>query len=270
MATWNSAYELNPQNFKNPGEGAFHFRDLKVAVRERNETEHFWGEDENTEKGWTGGVHKEGSAKVTVKDGGSSSRTDGRTSTSDTMIGQIKIDINKLDLNRKQDGVNLQEVAGMDYTDQLTKKIEVTGQQFDGITGAWVDPTDPTKNEVFTIFDYDLMVDTVQDQTVKGVKKFEHRALVKNVAESGSTSVVEGWKDYIDTPPSTDPNAEASINVTEAYGASILSRDHNIFDSEDSYNQTQADENSPTGFVVLAKIQSAEVYGTKVWGAVYN
>jgi len=270
MATWNSAYNLSPKNFKNPGEGAFHFRDLKGAINERGVRDHFWGDDEDSDNFWYGGVHKEGSGKITVTDGGSANRDDGRVASASAAIGQMQVDMMPLGINREQNGEELQTLGTMDYTDQLVKKLVVTGQQFDGTTGAWVTPTDPTVTEVFDLFDYDRMMDIVQDQDVKGIKRFTHSPHVPNLADVGAPSVLEGWKDYLDTPPATDGSGLSPVNITEAYATVSASKVFNIFDSENDDNDTQEDLNSPTNKVVLDTIEAVRIHGTVITGAVYG
>ncbi len=275
MATWNSAYELSPQNFKNPGEGAFHFRDLKGAISERGVKEHFWGTDEDATKFWYGGVHKEGSAKATVTDGGSANRAAGRTGSASAAIGQLQIDLSKRGLNRTQNGDDLQAVAGYDYTAQLEKNLTVTGQQFDGTTGAWTDPTDPTVTEVFELFNYDNMMDVIQDQAVKGIKQFTHSPHVPSLAAAGSASVMEGWEDYLTTPPSTDGSGLSPVNITETYTAIVSARDRNIFDVTDDTNNIIASTDtvnnpiSDTAETTSENISANIVFANKIYGAVY-
>lgn len=279
MATWTNTYELNPQNFKNPGEGAFHLRDVKEAVRERGERDHFWGDDgggdlgEDPTKDWYGGVHKEGSAKATVRDPGSALRGGVRALGSEVATGQIVMDMrligavgNPKATKRKQDGTDLDEVLGYTKKDQLNKVIQAVGAELDS-DAVPVDGADPTDVESYTVIDYDELVDIIQDQVIKGIKKFSTNPQVPEIPGTGTT-LEERWKDYVeDNPPTTDATGLAAPNVHESYDLQQVAKLWNRFDpSEDANEPTTVDILAPSGKVVNETIEVLSVYGTLVKG----
>ena len=267
MPIWTNTYKTVPQSYKNPGQGAFHFRDLKEAVEERETPEHIWGQDETTLT-LTGGLHKEGASRVFSKDGGESLRpTEERVSSNKTRIGRLTFDSTPLSTLRKQNDVNI-----TNYKDQRTQKIQIEAMTIDGTTGIPVNAADPDAAdavELVTIYDRDTLVDREQDQTIDGIKKFDLHAQVPVIVESGET-VHEAWEDYINTPPTTDLGSNAAVTIAETYELTEEARAFNIFDSDNDENTTIVDTSEDTyGKVVAAEIRSAYIYGTEVHGAVW-
>lgn len=271
MAIWSTSYENQPRNFNNPGEGAYHFRDFKTAVRERISVEHIMGDDEQDLTDSVGGEHKEGSARALVTDEGSALRPTAERFTSTEKIGRMEVDMTILDTLRTQDGDDLQNVAGYDYTDQLAKKIAVSCATILGSSGVPTAPTDPTETELYTIFDYDKIVDIIQDQVVNGIKKYTLSPQVPNIAAAGSETVLKGWETFLETAEVAEKLA--SVNVDEAYATSLDGKTHNIFDADnvDNEDNIQADSDSPSAnsSVVLESIHARDIYGTVIKGAVY-
>lgn len=277
MPIWNVNYKSVPQSFKNPGEGAWHFRDFKEAVEDRGDLEHIWGPDETGLAQGTvpGGTHREGAARITVADEGTVGRgNDERTASASGRIGQIVADMEILDMRRQQDGVDIDIVdGGLTTGAQLTKKLSVVTATLD-VNGLPIDASDPTVNAVYDLFDYDRMVDIHQDQDVNGIKRFTLNPQVPNVAAAGSGSVEEGWKDYLDAPPATDGNGLAAVNVSEAFEVFAGAKAFNIFDptDPDNFDERVVDNDAPNGvgFRMPYDIYATTIYGYKVYGAVYG
>lgn len=266
MPIWTSNYKTVPQSFKNPGQGAFHFRDVKEAVEERAVTEHIWGQEE-TDLTLGGGLHKEGAARVMVTDEGTVSRgSDERVTSNTSRIGRVLVDLSKLSTFREQDGVPLDFINGGDYATQLVKKIQVESAEM-AANGTPVDGADTALTQLMTVFDYDALVDIIQDQVLAGIKRYVTSPQVPNIADAGAASVREGWDDFLLTASAFEKLA--STNVDEVSEITEESRTFNIFDSTDTDNTTQADTDSPTGDVVLETIEAVRIHGTTVTGAVY-
>lgn len=267
MPIWTSNYKTVPQSFKNPGQGAFHFRDFKEAVEERGAIEHIWGQPE-TDLSLAGGLHREGSARVMVQDEGTALRgTDERITADTQRIGRTEIDLELLTVRRQQDGENISITNAGDYTSQLRKTITVYGAEIDA-NGTPVAGTDPDQTLPFVVFDYDKFVDIYQDQgSINGVKRFILSPQVPNFAEAGDASVREGWENYLDT--ATAFEKQGAVNIDEVSEIATEARDWNIFDSTNDDNPTIVDLDSPTGDVTLHNIEAQEIYGTIVRGAVW-
>ncbi len=84
--TWDSAFEASPAGTDDPSVGDDKIRQVKAAVRERAEKEHYWRTAESSSiHGW----HREGSAKAYYEADAPSKRPDGSTNLTASDNGRL-------------------------------------------------------------------------------------------------------------------------------------------------------------------------------------
>ena len=268
MAFWTNNYKNVPANFKNPGQGAYHLRDTKEAVEQRETREHIWGQPE-LDQSLPGGLHREGSARVFVTDEGTDNRgADEAVTAHSQRIGRVYVDLMKRTSKRQQDGVDLPNASGGDIAAQLKKTITVYSAQLDA-NNEPVDGVDPELTDPFVVFDYDAFVDIHQDQSINGIKDFTLSPQVPNYVKAGET-VPEAWKDVIDT--GTIAEKKGAVNIAESYVMLDDAKQFNNFDPDEPDNDdfTIIDEDAPEGLVMPLIIRATDIYATKLRGAVYG
>jgi hypothetical protein len=90
MLTWNSDFEASPPNSQSPSLGALRIREVKQALRQRMELEHFFLMTRGGTK--TEGQHLTGSAMMYYGNTAPTVRPDGVTSLNSQDVGRLWLD----------------------------------------------------------------------------------------------------------------------------------------------------------------------------------
>ena len=250
--TWNSTYEAQPKGRYNPGYGAAEFRTLKKALSDRLKIEHIFTY-ESGENVYTGGTHREGSARVEVLDPNSSDsdRTNNKIDVgSSSDFGRLRAD-----LTERSSALTVNTDAATDHEGTLFHKFETIAN----ISGT---------ASVETVYDYDWFVNLKHDQLgaegIGGIKEFTSKARVQNI-NSGYWSKSEEGGNF--DPLSDNEDEKLAVNLKNFRDAFVEAKEHNIFEVN-GYNSTYfgSDGVEYTDKDIKCRTVTAEnVYGA-VWG----
>lgn len=247
--TWNDLYESTPRQGYNPGYGAREFQTMKARVSERVSVEHIFGQNE-TDSGYSLGLHKEGSGRILVVDEGSASRDSLYRLEVMSDVGRLKASVDERASSLQIDDT---DPIAPDYESDNYAKLQISSDILGDDSVA-----------VVTLFDYDKMVNLTFDQSIGGLKEFSLKARVQDLDSAlasktdNNTAIV--WTD-VDDKRNVMPAEQLVDLISDA-------KEHNIFDSTDSYNDntTTVDGIVYTNEDIYAQtIRAQYVYGA-VWG----
>lgn len=268
---WNAAYELQPENFSNPGYGAEEIREDKVGVRERVELEHAFGPDEQTVAN-DGGRHLEGSGRLWVEDDEVAGETDTDRETRGSrldpgsvgsvpvndLVGRTVVDLNKLPALPETDGTPIAA------TNILNRVRDIKVYDANG--------------DLLTVFDPDTFVSAVLDQVVSGIKTYSHKVRLEQ-----DTS--DAQYDALGASEKALADKEATKRATIKTWTEDAKK-QNVFDPNDQYNKdesivqsyswTDADITAWAGSfrstedITCNRFAATEVRAEKLYGAVYG
>ena len=250
MAIWDDLYNSLPRQGYNPGYGAREFQGLKSRIVARISVGHIFGQDE-TDSGFTGGKHKEGSARVSVVDDleGASPRADYRISAVATG------DEGRVEMNLADRATNLKVNDVFDDTNDVATRYS--------IIKVVADLDDVGGTEVVSIFDYDRMMNLTYDQTISGTKTFGDHVLVPNVTTELATILDSDTLD----PAETGEDLLNPLNIGQGRTKIKVARDMNIFDASDAYNTIETVDGLD---YTMHTINCQAVYARNIYGAVWG
>jgi len=253
MGIWNNLFEATPRQGYNPGYGAREFRILKSRIRERNQVEHIFGADEAAaDTADTMGKHKEGSARVEVKDDQYATRNADfiRAIASATTVGRVRMEVDTRGASKKtingDDGTNF-------YAENFSKIFVTTENEVDTLA-------------VTGIFDHDNFVDIWHDYTIGGTKDITSGHLKVANVTAGALINDELGGTY-DAVLGDDESVEDALNIGKGRDLIIDAKEWNLFDNTKAYNLAVVDDGvAYTPHTIhLEAVYAKNVYGA-TWG----
>ena len=250
MPTWNDKYNATPRQGYNPGYGAREFQGLKGRITDRMSVDHIFGEDE-TLASLTSGVHKEGSAVVTVFDGNETDTPRATYREANTSeIGRVSFYIDERVTDLKVNTVTQTETAAV-----REAKIKFIADLIGSGTSI--------SQEI--IFDFDKVVNVTYDQDIAGIKIFTDTARVQD-----STIEIEKVDEATAYVAVSEPDSlQEVIPLGQLRGIITEAKAHNILDAADAgaYNTIETVDGIDYTLhsISVQSVRAKNIYGV-AWG----